>query len=407
MRLLAASFSYLVCQQGFGLTLLRDSSVSALEHRRAVRHFAKFQNAHGRQYQQGTVEYQQRMALFQKRFNAIRRFNSRPLGLWMAGINKFADRTDKELASLHGWKRSPAVSMGNPGLNDWSLLETSAEVSVQLPKSHSYRGRHNAFIRNQGGCGSCWAIAAATTLSYHSELYASNLTFSPQELVSCVPNQKHCGGGGGCDGATVELAMQYITTRGLKEPLTTSYTATAGSCKAPLSAFESEALSDVSPLPQTHKAPADSPGRDFGLTGWRKLRPNAYEPLMVALFTRGPVAVTIAATSLTFYNEGIFDCQDPLTLHSDWIINHAVTLIGYGTDEDRGKKYWLVQNSWGPDWGEGGMVRILRRDDEEAHCGVDTKPQDGSACEGEDEPITVCGTCGILFDPVLPIFERH
>lgn len=32
----------------------------------------------------------------------------------------------------------------------------------------------------------------------------------PQELIDCVPNPNACGGTGGCSGATVELAMNYV-----------------------------------------------------------------------------------------------------------------------------------------------------------------------------------------------------
>ena len=31
-----------------------------------------------------------------------------------------------------------------------------------------------------------------------------------QELVDCVPNPHACGGTGGCSGATVELAMNFV-----------------------------------------------------------------------------------------------------------------------------------------------------------------------------------------------------
>ena len=39
-------------------------------------------------------------------------------------------------------------------------------------------------------------------------------------------------------------------------------------------------------------------------------------------------------------------------------VDHAVLLTGWG--EDGGKKYWRVQNSWGPQWGEQGTFRIRR-----------------------------------------------
>ncbi|CAN0486448.1 unnamed protein product [Discosporangium mesarthrocarpum] len=39
---------------------------------------------------------------------------------------------------------------------------------------------------------------------------------------------------------------------------------------------------------------------------------------------------------------------------------HAVKIIGWGTDEESGKDYWLVVNSWNNSWGEEGLFRIVR-----------------------------------------------
>lgn len=47
---------------------------------------------------------------------------------------------------------------------------------------------------------------------------------------------------------------------------------------------------------------------------------------------------------------------------------HAVALVGYGVDS--GKKYWLLQNSWGASWGENGYVRFLRGVD---LCSIETR----------------------------------
>jgi C1A family cysteine protease len=40
---------------------------------------------------------------------------------------------------------------------------------------------------------------------------------------------------------------------------------------------------------------------------------------------------------------------------------HAVTLIGWGTDPKSKKNYWLIKNSFGMDWGEGGLLRVERK----------------------------------------------
>jgi len=81
-----------------------------------------------------------------------------------------------------------------------------------------------------------------------------------------------------------------------------------------------------------------------------------------------------------------------------------VTLIGYGQDAD-GTKFWRIQNSWGPYFGENGRIRLLRQDDEESYCGLDRQPQQGSGCQGGPTEVQVCGMCGILYDTVVPIFK--
>ena len=71
---------------------------------------------------------------------------------------------------------------------------------------------------------------------------------------------------------------------------------------------------------------------------------------------------------------------DPLTCHSgcapppklDWQqVNHAVLLVGYGREkpaEEGGAEvpYWILANTWGGGWGEGGFFRVMRGVDEAA-----------------------------------------
>jgi cathepsin L len=49
-------------------------------------------------------------------------------------------------------------------------------------------------------------------------------------------------------------------------------------------------------------------------------------------------------------------------------IDHAITAVGYGTEND--VEYLIVRNSWGPDWGEDGYVRLQLVDSNTGTCGV-------------------------------------
>merc|ERR1719291_946489 len=47
---------------------------------------------------------------------------------------------------------------------------------------------------------------------------------------------------------------------------------------------------------------------------------------------------------------------------------HMVKIVGWGSME--GKSYWLIENSWGPDWGEGGYAKILAGGDPQSREGI-------------------------------------
>lgn len=45
----------------------------------------------------------------------------------------------------------------------------------------------------------------------------------------------------------------------------------------------------------------------------------------------------------------------------EWLkINHAVLIIGYGYDEKLKMKYWVIRNSYGPNWGQKGNFNVRR-----------------------------------------------
>jgi cathepsin L len=358
--------------------------------------FDAFVQKHGRSYRKGTQEYEERRGLFEKRVADVEAQNSKTNKRWTAGVNKLADWNEGELQHLRGWDGS--VRPHNSGSRTVkarpAFLQQSSRDSAELPEEKSWANLETAsHIHNQGGCGSCWAIASSTVLEYHTEIHGKRRTFSPQQIVDCTPNPRDCGGTGMCDGATAELAMDWVLKNGCASSDEVPYTGENGQCGA-----ESGSALMMSQL--LGGAGAANKGNAFGMSGWEKLPQNDQESLMRALVERGPVAISVGAGPWQSYESGVFD-----SCEKDSIIDHAVVAMAYGKDDSTSSKYWQIQNSWGRDWGESGHIRVLRQDDPSSYCGTDNKPQEGTACKGENDPVTVCGMCGMLFDSVVPHFD--
>lgn len=244
-----------------------------------------------------------------------------------------------------------------------------------------WRHRLNASlpVKDQGDCGSCWAVAAAGGLEAHAELAGFSQPISYEELVDCTPNPHECGGTGGCQGSTPELAFEFVRDHGLvaqSEYQGYQSGAGAGICKSTLNPVMSA-------------------------TGYARLETNALQPLLHAVAAVGPIVVAADATGWNSYGSGVYDgCE------KDAIVNHAILLMGYGTDEHLQKDFWLTRNSWGEDWGERGYLRLLRHADGDSYCGVDRRPLEGVGCKGGPGELPVCGMCGILSDSSYPIGVR-
>lgn len=374
-RVLAA----VACAAGRGLAASVSSGSASLA-------FEAFVARHGRGYAPGSEEYARRRALFEARLAEVSAHNSRPDRTWEAEALGFADWTEGERARLRGYRRTPGLEDSSAG--GAALLEQGPARSPDLPPKVDWRNLSMAKpAPNQGACGSCWAVATVSALEAHREIHVKKTgKLAVQELVSCVQNPRHCGGKGGCDGATVELGMDYVVKNGLNHDSSVPYHAKDTPCKP----------TELARL-QGRDQPSGS--TSLGLTSFTALPSNKQEPLMRSLAESGPVAVSAAANNWFEYRSGVFDACE-----KDAVVDHAITMYGYGNDKKVGRKYWLIRNSWGPEWGEDGFMRILRRDNEQQWCGVDHDPKKGTGCDGGPSSVPVCGTCGILYDSVVPHF---
>lgn len=367
--------------------------------------FNQYVVMHDRPYMAGTEEFELRRGIFEQRAAEIHQHNCRNGDSWKAGVNQLTDRTDDELRQLRGWRGPGRKGRGRYASSTQLALLSSNLTSEVLPESVSYmhlRGMQE--VQDQEMCGSCWAFAATTVLQAHTEKWlGESEPLSVQQLVSCVPNPDECGGTGGCQGATAELAFDYVLENGLVGAKEFTYFGVDLTCPKNWVATgrpSSQLFDGMSMAQGTSNIALSEAAMRMGFMSYEQIPVNEQVPLMRALVEWGPVAVSVSATySWNSYESGIFsECP------KDAIVNHAVSLIGYGAEND--VKYWHIQNSWGFAWGEDGFIRLLRTDDEATNwCGWDREPEQGSGCKGGPGEVYVCGMCGILYDAVVPHFD--
>ncbi len=314
-------------------------------------------------------EYASKKIIFEKELARVIEHNSKSLP-WKETLNQMSISSP-----VYGFDKNMKILSENKKYQ--YAFDLTLDSVDNLPKSVDWREKGVvSAVKDQGYCGSCWAFASTAVIESHVALETGKLfDLSPQQIASCSPNPKQCGGKGNCEGATAEIAFDYVaSSEGLLEEFQYSYSSFYG--------VESSCSIPPAGVPKAH------------IDGYVKLPSNDYKSLMNAVAKIGPIAISVDASSWHAYSSGIFNgCNQ---VNPD--INHAVVLVGYG--EENGQKYWLVRNSWSASWGENGYIRLNR---DENICGTDITPQNGSACEGETEPVQACGTCGILFDSAYPI----
>lgn len=213
-----------------------------------------------------------------------------------------------------------------------------------------------AEILNQGGCGSCWAFGTVEAVSDRFCMMGEKVTVSPQTLVSCQDSRGTCRGG-----ATVN-AYQYIESHGLS----TCTNQCSSGCE-PYGSGSNHCKSGEEDLFNDKCYGCDEQCHDGSGAVFYKVRSHVKgkldtdeETVKAQLRTHGSVT-----GGLSVYRnwqgwvknngaDAVYDSHEG----SAHVGAHAIKISGYGVSG--GKKYWLVQNSWGSGFGDGGYIKMLR-----------------------------------------------
>jgi cathepsin L len=278
-----------------------------------------------RRYNQVFVgeEYHLRLGVWMVNARYVREFR----GNFQVSLNDMSALTPSELRVLHGF--IPIRERASP-----------VKSAVRYDPTWDWRDHKPSVvgpIQSQGGCGSCWSFAAVQAAESVDAIKAQPLLkFSEQNFVDCADQ---CWG---CVGGNMNLTYQYIIAKqGGKFMLESDY---------PYKGSQGKCQWD----------PAKGVG---SVSDFVRVKEDDEEDLATKIQQYGPAAgaVDCSHPSFSSYHSGIYD--DPSCFVID--VCHAIGIVGWGVEGD--KKFWIVKNSWGTGWGEGGYMRLIWKDN---HCGI-------------------------------------
>ncbi|XP_064201485.1 cathepsin K-like [Anguilla rostrata] len=283
-----------------------------------------WKTTHKKQYS-SLEEEEQRRSVWEKNTLLIEAHNleyEQGMHSYQLGMNHLGDMTAEEVAEK-------MTGLVVPQARETNNTFTLDDIPTKLPKAIDYRilGYVTPVI-NQGSCRSCWAISAAGALE--GQLMRSRrklVPLSPQNLVDCVRSNY------GCMGGYMTNAYKYAMKKGISSERKYPYMGVEQNCTFNRSDSVAQ-IWDFKELPEGNE---------------RVLRAvvAVHGPVSVGINTRSP--------NFTFYKSGVY--YDPEC--SGEYLNHAVLVVGYGVTPTC-KKFWIVKNSWGQAWGDGGYILMAR-----------------------------------------------
>ncbi|DBA03571.1 TPA: hypothetical protein N0F65_011472, partial [Lagenidium giganteum] len=225
-------------------------------------------------------------------------------------------------------------------------------------------------------CGSCWAQGTTSALSDRIAILRNaswpEIALAPQVLINCH-------GGGSCQGGNPGFVYEYAHRHGIPDQTCQAYQAknlacdhlaVCETCWPSKSSFTPGVCEPIKKFKKYYVS-------EYGhVSGANRMKAEIYK--------RGPIGCGVHATDkFLAYDGGIYSEYVMFPM-----INHEISVAGWGYDEETGTEYWIGRNSWGTYWGENGWFRIKMHHNNlgiEQDCDWGVPIPDGSKPYGHDD----------------------
>ena len=192
-------------------------------------------------------------------------------------------------------------------------------------------------IRDQGGCGSCWAFASAEVISDRICIQKNTQDIvSPFHIASCARRN-------GCGGGWMSEAFDYYISKGVVLDSCQPYNMPlrcVKTCRNKIYSYREKYTNAL------RKGAS------------RYMLPNNVEEIKMEIYNNGPITAAFYVYDDFFsYKSGVYQKTS-----DSYAGGHAIKILGWGVEN--GVDFWYCANSWGTGWGMNGFFKILRGNNE-------------------------------------------